>query len=509
MDATPLPAGSLRATSLNAGRRADDLTAAADEQVDVLVAGGGITGTGIALDAASRGLSAVLVEAADLASGASSGSGDPLGGSPAERGALARGQLALARERAAERHFLMTRTAPHLVRTLPSLVPLSESVPRRDELLLSAGLRLEDALRLSARTPSSLLPAPRRIPHPEALALVPGIRARGLRGGLLSFTGQLVDDARLAVALARTAAGFGARVLTRVRADSLDGAGADLTDLRSGEQLRVRARAVVNATGGSAGELVPDVRLRANHESSLLVDADAIGIAGTALVSGSSANSTMVLPRPDGNAVLSRASGARITESDVDELLERAGALLDEPPRREHVRGRFTVPRPEIPHAPWKRSGAETIQVSRDGVLTAIGGDRVLYRKRASHVVDTAVRDAGLAAGPSRTAEIPLVGGATREHLAQLGAEPRLVAKYGTEAPRVEALSELDPDLAEHVAPALTAAEVVWAVRHEGALDAADVLDRRGTATPHPGDRATALPAVTDLVDRALHGVHP
>lgn len=507
MDATPLPAGSLRATSLNAGRRASDLTAAADGQADVLVVGGGITGTGIALDAASRGLSAVLVEAADLASGASSRSGDPLGGTPAERGAVARGQLAAARERAAERHFLMTRTAPHLVRTLPSLVPLSESVPRRDELLLSAGLRVEDALRLGARTPSSVLPAPRRIPRPEALALVPGIRGRGLRGGLLSFTGQLVDDARLAVALARTAAGFNARVLTRVRADALDRDGAELADLRSGERFRVRARAVVNATGGSAGELVPDVRLRTHHETSLLIDADAVGVAGTALVSGRS-DGTMLLPRPNGNAVLSRISGGPdATESDVDALLARAGELLDEPPQREHVRGQFTAPRPETPHPPWKRSNGETIQVSQDGVLTAIGGDRVRYRKRAAHVVDTAVRDAGLAAGPSRTAEIPLVGAASREHLAELGAQPRLVAKYGTEAPRVEALCELDPDLAEHVAPALTAAEVVWAVRHEGALDAADVLDRRGTATT-PDDRARALDAVTELVDRALRGVH-
>ena len=513
MDATPLPAGSLRATSLNAGRRAGELSTVADDRVDVLVVGGGVTGTGVALDAASRGLSAVLVESGDLASGASSRSGDPLGGALAHRGAAAasRAELASARGRAAERHALMTRTAPHLVRTLPSLVPLTGSVSRRSELLLSAGLRAEDALRLGARTPSSVLPPPRRVPRAEALALAPGIATHQLRGGLLSFTGQLVDDARLVVALARTAAGFGARVLTRVHARALDGDGADLTDQRTGEQFRLRARAVVNATGGSAAELVPDAQLHTRHESYVVIDADAVGIAGTALVSaGLGEQRTTVLPRPNCDAVLGRTTGStEMTESDVDALLARAGDLLAEPPQRHHVRGRFTAPRPETPRPPWKRGTDETVQVGQNGVITASGGHRVLYRRRAARVVDTAVQDAGLAAGPSRTADIPLVGAATREHLSAVDAQPRLLAKYGTEAPRVAALSELDPDLADHVAPALTAAEVLWAVRHEGALDAGDVLDRRGTATTGPAERAAALPAVTGLVERALRGVEP
>lgn len=300
LDVTHLPAGSLRATSLNAGRRATDLSTVADDRVDLLVVGGGVTGTGIALDAAARGLSAVLVESVDLAAGASSRSGGPLGGPPGPLRSLTPSELASARDDAAERHALMTRTAPHLVRTLPSLVPLSESVSRRDEVRLSAGLRAEDALRLSTRTPSAMLPAPRRIPRAEALALVPGIRTDGLRGGLLSFTGQLVDDARLVVALARTAAGFGARVLTRVHARTLDRDGADLVDQRSGERFRVQARAVINATGANAANLAPDLHTPTRHESYLVIDADAVGVAGTALVStGLSGERISILPQPN------------------------------------------------------------------------------------------------------------------------------------------------------------------------------------------------------------------
>ncbi|GAA4851803.1 glycerol-3-phosphate dehydrogenase/oxidase [Saccharopolyspora rosea] len=528
MTTTPLPAGSLRATSLNAARRTADLSAVAEEAVDLLVVGGGVTGVGVALDAAARGLSVALVEAEDLAWGTSRWSSKLVHGGLRY---LAHGDVALARESAVERSVLMTRTAPHLVRTLPQLIPLHRGVSRRSELVLSAGLHAGDALRRSARTPSDVLPAPRRIPAAEALALVPGVRAAGLRGGLLGFDGQLVDDARLVVALARTAAGFGARILTRVRVDAVDGGGADAVDRASGEQLRLRARAVVNATGVWAGELAGEVRLRPSRGSHLVVDADAAGLSGTALVTPvpeESGRFLLLVPQPDGRALLGLTdepvpgpipSVPEVPESDVDFLLSAVRDVLGSPLQRRHVLGSFAGLRPLLENPPGRggRRGSGTADLSRrhavltspDGVVTVVGGKLTTYRRMAADAVDAAVAARGLAAGPSRTRAIALVGAADRDHLADVEAEPRLVAKYGTEAARVAALAELDAELAEPVAPGLplSAAEVLWAVRHEGALDAADVLDRRCRVGLVAAEREAALPAVENLVERALRGV--
>ena len=522
MITTPLPAGSLRATSLNAARRAAELSTVADEVVDLLVVGGGVTGTGIALDAAARGLSVVLVEAEDLAWGTSRWSSKLVHGGLRY---LARGDLGLARESAQERHVLMTRTAPHLVRTLPQLIPLHEDLSRQHELLLLAGLRTGDALRRSVRTPSDVLPPPRRVPAAEAQALVPGLRFAGLRGGLLSFDGQLTDDARLVVALARTAAGFGARVLTRVRVRSLDGTGADAVDERTGESLRLRARSVINATGVWAGDLAPEVRLRPSRGTHLVVDAEAAGLAGTAVIAplpGHTGRFLLLLPHADGRALLGLTDVPQdgpvppvpdVPQSDVDFLLEASQHLLGVALGRQHVRGSFAGLRPLLDQPGRKRSAdlsrRHSVIRSANNVITVVGGKLTTYRKMAADAVDAAIRAAGLPAGPSRTTGVPLVGAADRTHLAGIEAESRLIARYGTEATRVAALSEFDPGLADPVAPGtqLTAAEVLWAVRHEGALSAEDVLDRRSRIGLDPQQRRTAREAVENLVERALRGV--
>ncbi len=231
-------------TSLNAARRSVELEAlAAGEVVDLLVIGGGVTGAGIALDAAARGLSVALVEARDLAFGTSRWSSKLVHGGLRY---LAKGEVGLAHESAVERGILMTRTAPHLSRALPQLFPLHEQISRGGAAIVMSGLRAGDALRRAARTPSALLPGPRRVSGPEALALAPGLRTRGLRGGLLSFDGQLTDDARLVVALARTAAGLGARILTRLRVTTAAGDGVEAHDLVSDR--------VVSLQGARRGE---------------------------------------------------------------------------------------------------------------------------------------------------------------------------------------------------------------------------------------------------------------
>ncbi|MBE9373993.1 FAD-dependent oxidoreductase [Saccharopolyspora sp. HNM0983] len=497
MITTPLPAGSLRATSLNAARRASELPDAAGGRADVLVIGGGVLGCAVALDAAARGLSAVLLEAADLAG---AGPGLP---AQADLDRLARGDVPAAHTQAAERAVLLNRTAPHLVATLPRLVPLRDEVSRRTETALTAGLRTADVLRRAARTPSDVLPPPRRIPAAEALALVPGLRRTGLRAGLLGYAGQIADDARLAVALARTAAGFGARVLTRVRVAAADARGADAVDELTGERLRVDARAVVNAAGTQAGGLVPAAAPPVLHETRLLVDADAAGLAGTALLLP---DRLLLAPQPDGTALISASGkGSSATHSDnstVDDVLSAAGAVLGGRLGRADVLAQLSGPR-----VATRRGQAEPDPVS--GVVTALDADPVTCRRTAAAAVDAAVRAGGLAAGPSRTAAVALVGAAPREQLPEIGAHPRLLARYGTESARIAALTELDPDLADEVYPGLTAAEVVWAVRHELALDADDVLQRRSAVGRAPAARSAAAPAVESLVHRAMRGVAP
>jgi len=142
------------------------------------------------------------------------------------------------------------------------------------------------------------------------------------------------------------------------------------------------------------------------------------------------------------------------------------------------------------------------VRTSPDGLVTVVGGKLTTYRRMAVDAVDAAVRAAGLSAGASRTHRLPLLGAGPPDRLAAVPAPPRLVARYGTEAPAVLALADGDPSLLEPVADGLevTGAELVWALRHEGALDESDLLDRRTRVGLVPADRARALPATRRLL---------
>lgn len=519
---TSLPAGALRATSLNAARRATELERlAGGELVDLLVVGGGVTGAGVALDAASRGLSVALLEAHDLAFGTSRWSSKLVHGGLRY---LASGDVALAHECAVERGVLLTRTAPHLVRALPQVLAHYRGTGRRAAVAVAGGVLAGDVLRRVALTRAAVLPRPRRTSTAETLALVPGLRRAGLTGGLLWFDGQLTDDAALVVALARTAAGFGARVITRARVDQLSGTGASVTDAVSGAELQIRARTVVNATGVWAATLASEIRLTPSRGSHLVLDAAAVGLSGTALtvpVPGEPNRYLLLLPAADGRAYLGLTdepvSGPvpdvpEVPAPDVDFLLATASEVLARPLTRADVLGSFAGLRPLLAGVGRRSadlSRRHAVHTGPDGVVTVVGGKLTTYRRMAAEAVDTALAAAGIDAGPSRTREVPLVGAARPAELDRLEPPRRLVARYGTEALRLAALAELDPQLAEPVAPGLgvTAAEVVWAVRHEGALDPDDVLDRRTRIGLVAADRAAAEPRVTELVRRSLDGV--
>lgn len=494
------------ATSLNAVRRARELDGLGRDVVDILVIGGGVTGTGVALDAAARGLSVVLAEKHDLAFGTSRWSSKLVHGGLRY---LASGAVGIAYESAVERGILMTRTAPHLVRALPQVVPLLPGLSRGHAAVVRAGFAAGDLLRVAAGTPGSVLPRSRRVTAADVRRYAPTVAGEGLRGGLLGWDGQLIDDARLVVAIARTAAGLGARILTRCAAVEVTGQGAVLRDELSGTTFDVAARAVVNAAGVWAGEVDPGVRLRPSRGTHLVLPQAAFGGLSAGLtvpVPGSTSRFVFALPAPDERVYVGLtdedAPGPvpdvpAASDAEIDFLLQVIGAALRTPLTRADLLGSFAGLRPLL-----DASGAETADLSRrhavltapGGLVTVVGGKLTTYRRMAQDAVDAAVAGAALVAGPCVTRRLPLVGAAGADRVA---ASDRLAGRYGGEAVAVQAMAGGDPALLRPVCPGVrtTTAELLFAVRHEGALDAGDLLDRRTRVGLDPAARAAALPA--------------
>ncbi|HUR01680.1 MAG TPA: glycerol-3-phosphate dehydrogenase/oxidase, partial [Nonomuraea sp.] len=465
----------------------------------------GATGAGVALDAASRGLSVAAIDAHDLAFGTSRWSSKLIHGGLRY---LARGQVGVARESAVERGILLRRTAPHLVKAHPYVLPLTPEVSRPQAELLMTGYRLGDALRATARTPRRLLPGPSRLTAARAHTLAPMLSESGLRGGLLSWDGRVLDDARLVVAIARTAAAHGARILTRCRALELTGEGAKVRDELTGAEFGIRARTVINAAGVWAGLLDPQVKLRPSRGTHLVLRPGTL----PGLLSGlhipipeESNRFALVLPQADGRVYVGLTDEPldgpvpdvpAAPEEDIRALLGVLNTVLAAPVAREAVAGAYAGLRPLL------AAGGRTADVSRrhavfadGGLITVVGGKLTTYRRMAEDAVDRAISARNLRAGPSRTTSIPLVGAVQNAmaSAARPGRTPeRLVARYGLEAAAVHELVKAHP---EEVCLGITMGELRWSVAHEGALDADDLLDRRTRIGLVPQDRAAALPA--------------
>ncbi|MFE7274058.1 glycerol-3-phosphate dehydrogenase/oxidase [Streptomyces sp. NPDC057623] len=513
--------GQVAGSSLSAARRSRELAeTVGGPAVDVLVVGLGATGAGAALDAAARGLTVAAVDAHDLAFGTSRFSSKLIHGGLRY---LASAQLDVAHESAVERGVLMERTAPHLVRAQPFVLPLTPLVSRGQSALAWAGFRAGDGLRLAARTARATLPAPRRLSAVETRHLAPALRTQGLRGGLLSWDGRLTDDARLVTAIARTAAAHGARILTRVRALDLTASGARIRDELTGEEGEIRARVVINASGVWAGDLVEGIRIRPSRGTHLVLRSDRLGPLPAGLhvpVPGETNRFVLVLPQGDGRVYVGLTDEPvegdipdvpEVPETDIGFLLDVLGSVLDAPVQRADVVGAFAGLRPLLDTRPeGSDEAARTSDISRrhavltssEGVITVVGGKLTTYRRMAEDAVDAAVATRRVTAGPSSTAALPLVGAASPKTLGSLRAPRRLVQRYGTEAPAVQALAAREPRLSEPVLSGhpVTGAELLWAVRHEGALDEADLLDRRTRIGLVPADRAAALDAVHDVL---------
>jgi glycerol-3-phosphate dehydrogenase len=477
--------------------------------VDVLVVGGGITGAGVALDAAARGLSVALLERRDLANGTSRFSSKLVHGGLRY---LAQGDVALAWESACERAILMGTTAPHLVRPLPILMPLNRSVSRRAATTVAAGMRVGDTMRALARTSRRRLPAPRRAGAEEAWRYVPGLRRNDLRGALLGWDGQLEDDARLVVAVARTAAAHGARIVTYAPVTEVGRGEVAARDELTGETLVVRARHVVNATGVWATGLAPEVELRPSRGSHVLVPAERLGDPRGGLtvpVPGERNRYVFALPRPDG-LVLIGITDEPVDGDPVDEprpdpaeesfLLETISTVLQTPLTGADVVGRFAGLRPllagEGTSADLSRRHA-IVEDPATGMLTIVGGKLTTYRRMARDVVDRLAARHDVQAGPAVTHRLALVGASGTRVAA--GAPPRLERRFGSEAPDVLALAD---GREEPLAPAVpaSAAELRFAVERELALSVEDLLDRRTRLGLVPAWRAAAEPAARDAL---------
>lgn len=495
-------------SALNGPRRIRELESVWDGgEVDVLVVGGGITGVGIALDAASRGLKVVLVEKHDLAFGTSRWSSKLVHGGLRY---LAAGHFAIARDSAVERGIMMTRTAPHLVRPVKQILPLHSSVSAAGEAMVRSGMWFGDVLRSVAGTSPDLLPGARRIDPDAVASAAPTVIREGLRGGVASWDGQLVDDARLVVAVARTAALYGASILTGVAALDVGRTSATLLEQATGSTTHVRARIVVNAAGVWAGKVDPTISLRPSRGTHLVFGADVLGGSTASLtvpIPGERNRFVFALPAPLGRVYVGLTDEPThdipdvpsATDAEIDFLLNVLGTAVDPAPTRADVLGTFAGLRPLVgsgvgPTAGLSRSHA--ILDDGDGPIGAVGGKLTTYRLMAEEAVNAAVSAGRLSAKPCTTASIPLVGAADPSHLASIAAPETLVRRYGTEAAMVVALADALPDGLEPIADGIDvcAAELEFSVRYEGADSVDDLLDRRTRIGLVESDRRRARP---------------
>jgi glycerol-3-phosphate dehydrogenase len=492
--------------SLNAARRERDLEWLAENPVDLVVVGGGITGAGVALDAASRGLSVALFERADLASGTSRFSSKLIHGGLRY---LLQGRLGLAWESARERAMLMA-AAPHLVRPLPFLAPLTDSSPRGMKTAVSLLWRAGNLLRAAAGTSRHLLPPPRRVTKAEAQMLVPTLRSQGLRGGLLSWDIQLEDDARLVIAVARTAASFGARVVTYCSVEDIRADGVSARDELTGQSLSVSARFVVNAAGVWADRIVPGVSLQPSKGSHLVVPAETFGSPSAALLAPERwGRFVFALPTADERMLIGLTDepleGEPPTEPQVDpaeedHLLGLISAPLATPLTGGDVIGRFAGLRPLL------RSGARStadlsrehavIEDERTGAVTVVGGKLTTYRAMAEDALRTIGARHGTELAPCRTRGLSLIGATPPDELDRIAAPARLRRRYGTEAAAMLEHAGSDGRALERILPDDPALRIEFShgIEHEGALTASDLVDRR-----------TRLGLLDDQRGRALH----
>ncbi|WP_104086402.1 glycerol-3-phosphate dehydrogenase/oxidase [Arthrobacter sp. GMC3] len=494
---------------INDDSRSRALAHVASHTVDVAVVGGGITGAGVALDAVSRGLSVALIESSDFGSGTSGYSSKLIHGGLRY---LAKMDFPVAWESAVERRWLMSKIAPHLVHPLGFVIPDARSAPAWEGAVAGLGVVIYDVLRRVSGLGSKTLPRPQLLSSRAVAALAPALDVAALRRGYLYWDGQVVDDARLVLGVLRTAAGRGAHVMRDVAANSMSATTVNAVDTRTGEPVRIQAKVVVNATGVWAADFVPQLTVTPSRGTHLVVRAQRLGnphAAHTVAVPGHFGRYVFVLPQPGGVVYIGltdeedhSADGhhPQVPEHDVDFLLDIVNATLAVPLTRDDVVGSFAGLRPLVeaahgdgPDGTADISRAHLIRDVPGEPITVVGGKMTTYRRMAQDAVDAAAARLGTES-KSGTRTLPLVGAASAKVLGGIDAPARLVAKYGTEAASVQALQRQEGILAEPLfdGAQITGAELLFALRAEGASTVEDLLERRTRLAFVPADAARA-----------------
>jgi glycerol-3-phosphate dehydrogenase len=515
-------------TALSPTYRESALAALAGAELDVLVIGGGVVGAGAALDAVTRGLSVGLVEARDFASGTSSRSSKLIHGGLRYLEML---DFGLVREALRERGLILSRLAPHLARPVRFLYPLKHRVWER--VYTGAGITLYDAMALHGG-----LPRQRHLTRRGALRACPALRRDALVGAVQYYDAQ-VDDARHTLFLARTAAAYGAHVVSRAEVVGFlrEGervTGARVHDLEYDKTFEVRAQQVINATGvwtddtqalvGERGQF----HVRASKGIHLVVPRDRIQ-SSTGLILRTASSVLFVIPwgrhwiigTTDTDWSLDKSHPAA-SSTDIDYLLDQVNRVLTTPLSRVDVQGVYAGLRPLL-----SGESESTSQLSREhtvgspvpGLVVVAGGKYTTYRVMARDAVDACVHGLGRSVPPSCTQDVPLLGAdgfpALWNRRRVLAAESglhvarveHLLRRYGTLTHEVLDLVKADPPLGEPLAGAddYLRAEVVYAAAGEGARHLEDVLTRRTRISIETFDRGVgAAPEAAGLMAGVL-----
>lgn len=486
--------------------------------LDVVVIGGGVTGTGVALDAATRGLNVALVEQRDYASGTSSRSSKMFHGGLRYLEQL---NFGLVKEALAERNLMLSQICPHLSKPVSFLYPLKHRFWER--LYVGAGVALYDVL---ASMTSNPLPRHSHVWKKDLLRLAPAIDPKSAHGAL-RYWDVLVDDARHTMTVARTAAAHGALLAssTRVVGMTSDGdrVGVEVVDLESGKAFSIEAKTAINATGVWTDEiqslLGDDARdVKPSKGIHLVVPRDRIR-SETGMILRTKASVLFVIPWGEHWIVGTTDTPWDLgldhpaaSSSDIDYLLKWVNTVLIEPLTRADVVGVYAGLRPLL-----TGESEETSRLSRehavidDGqrLITVAGGKYTTYRVMAADAVDALAPYLGDLA-PSRTERIPLVGADGYEDARDMAPPTgltdqqyrRLLGRYGANVGDLLSMMEADPSLGELVvsdAPYLKA-EIRYAVTHEGALHLDDVLTRRTRLSIETGHRGLEAAEETALI---------
>ncbi|SIR80714.1 glycerol-3-phosphate dehydrogenase [Williamsia sterculiae] len=495
-----------------------------DETFDIVVIGGGVVGVGSALDAATRGLRVALVEARDIASGTSSRSSKMFHGGLRYLEQL---EFGLVREALRERELSLSVLAPHLVKPLPFLYPLTHRYWERP--YVAAGIFLYDTM-----GGAKSVPGQQHVTRSGALRAAPALKRTALIGGI-RYHDTVVDDARHTLTVARTAANYGAVVRSSTQvtgflreADRVSGV--RVLDTESGETTEVRAHCVINAAGVWTDEVQAlsktrgQFRVRASKGVHIVVPRDRI-VSETAIILRTSSSVLFVIPwethwiigttDTDWNLDLAHPAATR---ADIDYILDRVNEVLVSPITHEDIEGVYAGLRPLLAgesEATSKLSREHAVAEVAPGLVSIAGGKYTTYRVMAADAVDATTDFIPTRVAPSITERVPLVGADGYfalinqcEHLGErYGLHPyrirRLLNRYGSLIDDVLGHAADDPSLLRPLAaaPQYLRVEVVYAALNEAALHVEDILARRTRISIEYPDRGmNCVQEVADLV---------